>query len=439
MTSLATRMLAATAIGAALIVAACTTTLDDMTGTALHPQSVVANNLGMPTATPESQGFTTAGLEALKAEFRGLVDQQKLAGVTTLVARHGKVVHFDTYGKANAASGEELKPDSIFRIASMTKPITSVALLTLYERGAFLLDDPLSMYLPEFADVKVYAGADDNGEPVLQAPARAPTIHDVFRHTAGLSYGSAPEPIQQYFTPSPYSEPDLAALSRRVASMPLIYEPGTQWVYSFSHDIQARLVEVLSGVPFEDYVREHIFEPLEMNEIVFGIPPGLGGRFANTYAPEEGGLVVTDTPEDTSYDYPPFGGVSLSAPVMDYARFAQMLANSGELDGVRILSPRTIDLMAMNHLPEGVIRPRSGAADYTSEGYGLGVRVVLDPASAGNLTSAGAFGWSGAAGTHFLVDREEGLIAILMTQTDGDNRYRMREEFETMVYQAIIE
>jgi CubicO group peptidase (beta-lactamase class C family) len=248
-----------------------------------------------------------------------------------------------------------------------------------------------------------------------------------------------PEPVQKLMTPPLYTEPSLEKLAGRLAKAPLIYQPGTRWVYSFSHDVQARLVEVLSGMPFDEYVRKNIFQPLGMKDVVFGLPPKLAAKFANTYSPNEAGkLVATDTAEKTTYNTAPFGGTSLAGPVMDYARFAQMLVNSGELDGARILSPRTVDLMATNHLPDGVTRGAAGGGTALGEGYGLGVRVVTDSAKAGNLTSAGTFGWSGAAGTHFFVDRKEQLFAIFMIQRQGMGAGGMSGEFETMVYQAIV-
>lgn len=401
--------------------------------------TAMARNL--PTASPESVGMSSERLERLDAVTHQWVDDGRIAGVVTLVARRGHVVHLDAYGMADIENNERMTDDKYFRLFSMTKPITSVALLTLFEEGRFQLNDPLARYLPEFADVQVYAGVDQNGRVMLEDPVRAPTVEDVFRHTAGFSYGQVPEPIQQYFTPSPYSEPSLERLAHRVAAAPLIYQPGTRWVYSFSHDIQARLVEVLSGVPFADYVRTRILDPLAMDETVFGIPEGLARRFPNTYSPDaDGKLVASDTPEDTSYGSVPFGGLSLSSSVMDYARFAQMLVNSGELDGARILGPRTIDLMASDHLPAGVTRGAAGGGDATGESYGLGVRVVTDPARAGNLTSAGTFGWSGAAGTHFFVDRKEDLIAVFMIQRQGGGSgVSMSSVFETMVYQAIVD
>lgn len=395
---------------------------------------------GLPSASPESVGMSSERLGRLSAATHSWVDAGRIAGVVTLVARRGLVVHVDAYGMADVENDEPMTEDTYFRLFSMTKPVTSVALLTLYEGGKFQLTDPLARHLPEFENIKVFAGVDNDGKAILEDPVRAPTIQDVFRHTAGFSYGAVPEPIQHLMQPSPYSEPSLEALTRRVAAVPLIYQPGTRWVYSFSHDIQARLVEVLSGMSFEDYTRQRIFEPLGMDATVFGLPPALADRFANTYSPDEAGkLAASDTPENTTYDTPPFGGTSLSGPVMDYARFAQMLVNSGELDGVRILSPVTVDLMASDHLPEGVTRGAAGGGEASGESYGLGVRVVTDPAKAGNLTSAGTFGWSGAAGTHFFVDRAHDLCAIFMVQQQGSGGFGMSDQFETLVYQAIVD
>jgi CubicO group peptidase (beta-lactamase class C family) len=402
--------------------------------------SRVALATDLPSASPESVGMSSERLGRLNAVTHGWVDEKRIAGVVTLVARRGKVVHLDAYGMADIENNEPMTEDTYFRLWSMTKPVTSVALLSLYEEGKFQLSDPLARHLPEFENVRVFAGVDKDGEMILEDPVRAPSLHDVFRHTAGFSYGSGPEPIRKLLQPSPYSEPSLEALAHRVAAVPLIYQPGMRWVYSFSHDIQARLVEVLSGVSFEDYTRERIFEPLGMDEVVFGLPAELADRFANTYSPNEAGsLVATDTPENTTYNTPPFGGTSLSGPVMDYARFAQMLVNSGELDGVRILSPTTVDLMASHHLPDGVTRGSAGGGEAFGEGYGLGVRVVIDPAKAGNLTSAGTFGWSGAAGTHFFVDRKQELIAVFMVQRQGPGGFGMSDQFETLVYQAIVD
>jgi CubicO group peptidase (beta-lactamase class C family) len=385
----------------------------------LGATSVLAAEL--PRARPETVGMSTERLERVSQYAANLVATKQAAGVVTLIARRGRIVHLHATGLADIENNEPMTTDAYFRYFSMTKPITSVALLMLYEEGKFQLSDPLSKYLPEFATVRV-AAEGGSGDMSVEA-VRAPTILDAFRHTAGFSYEGGL-----------YESPSLAELVRRLAARPLSYQPGTRWVYSFAHDVQARLVEVLSGEPFDAFVRTRILEPLGMTSVVVGIPASLAGRFPVTYGPVEGGgLTPSDLPERTAYQQVAFGGSSLSGPVLDYARFAQMLANSGVLDGVRILSPKTVDLMATNHLPRDV-----EFSFAQGEGYGLGVRVVVDPVAAGNLPSAGTFGWSGAASTHFIVDREEELIALMMFQYQPRDM-RPRDEFETLVYQAIVD
>jgi CubicO group peptidase (beta-lactamase class C family) len=233
----------------------------------------------------------------------------------------------------------------------------------------------------------------------------------------------------------------LAELTQRLGKVPLAYEPGTQWVYSVSHDVQARLVEVLSGMPFDQFVRQRIFEPLGLKNAVFGRPDELKDQFAVIYNVDpDGKLVPSGALDEPGAATRVLGGFSVSATAADYGRFAQMLVNSGELDGVRLLSRKTIDLMDSNHLPPGVTRGAAGGGTATGEGYGLGVRVVTDPAQAGILASAGTFGWSGAAGTHFFVDRAEELVAVFMVQKMGaPDGPGMAAQFETLVYQAIAD
>jgi CubicO group peptidase (beta-lactamase class C family) len=270
---------------------------------------------------------------------------------------------------------------------------------------------------------------------------RQPTIEDVFRHTAGYLYGPQGDTeFDRAYREANLLGSNLAEFSQKLGQLPLGYQPGTRWVYSVSHDVQARLVEVLSGQPFDEFVRERILEPLGMTETVFGRPDRLKDRFAVIYTESgSGGLVPNGALDAPGMATRVLGGFSLSSTASDYARFAEMLVNDGELDGVRILSRKTVDLMASNHLPDGVTRGAAGGGTAGGEGYGLGVRVVVDPAQAGNLTSAGVFGWSGAAGTHFFVDREEGLVGVFMIQKMGGGGPRMSAEFETLVYQAIVD
>jgi CubicO group peptidase (beta-lactamase class C family) len=395
-----------------------------------------------PAVDGTTSGMSSERLRHLDAHFHRLVDEGKLAGVVTWVARRGEVVHQDAYGLADIEAKRPMTNDTYFYVYSMTKPITSVALLMLYEEGKFQLSDPVARYLPELANLKLYAGDQPGGRMILKDPARQPTIEDVFRHTAGFLYGfGGNRGVDKAYGEANVMGGTLAELTQRLGTVPLAYEPGTQWVYSVSHDVQARLVEVLSGMPFDEFVRTRIFEPLGMKNTVFGRPDALKDRFATIYGVDKDGkLVPSGALDGPGAATRVLGGFSVSSTAADYGRFAQMLVNSGELDGVRLLSRKTVDLMASNHLPAGVTRGAAGGGTASGEGYGLGVRVVTDPAQAGNLTSAGTFGWSGAAGTHFFVDREEDLVAVFMVQkmggTDGPG---IAAQFETLVYQAIVD
>ncbi len=382
-------------------------------------------------------GMSRERLERLDEHFRAYVDAGEIAGVVTYVSRHGEVVHQDAYGLADIGARRPMTADSYFYIYSMTKPVTSVALLILYEEGKFQLGEPVARYLPELANARVF---DRETGRVVDA-TRQPTIQDVFRHTAGYLYGPQGDTdFDRAYAAANLLGSNLAEFSQKLGQLPLGYQPGTRWVYSVSHDVQARLVEVLSGRPFDAFVRERILEPLDMTETVFGRPDRLKDQFATIYTENDGGaLVPSDALDAPGMATRVLGGFSLSSTATDYARFAEMLVNNGELDGVRILSRKTVDLMASNHLPDGVTRGAAGGGTAGGEGYGLGVRVVVDPAKAGNLTSAGVFGWSGAAGTHFFVDRKEGLVGVFMIQKMGGTGPRMSAEFETLVYQAIVD
>jgi CubicO group peptidase (beta-lactamase class C family) len=400
-----------------------------------------ASTAGDP-ASGGTAGMSAERLQRLDDYFHRQVDEGKIAGVVTWIARRGQVVHEDAYGMADIAANRPMTEDSYFYVYSMTKPITSVALLMLYEEGRFQLRDPIARYLPELSNLKLYVGEGAGGRVILREPARQPTIQDVFRHTAGFLYGSAGNRgIDTAYREANVMGGTLADLTTRLGTLPLAYEPGTQWIYSVSHDVQARLVEVLSGMPFDEFVRQRIFEPLGMQQTVFGRPDALKDQFALIYGVDPEGKLTPSTALDApGAATKVLGGFSISATAADYGRFAQMLVNSGELDGKRILSRKTIDLMDSNHLPPGVARGAAGGGTAGGEGYGLGVRVVIDPAQAGNLTSAGTFGWSGAAGTHFFVDRAEQLVAVFMIQKmGGSDGPGMAAQFETLVYQAIAD
>jgi CubicO group peptidase (beta-lactamase class C family) len=322
---------------------------------------------------------------------------------------------------------------------SMTKPITSVALLMLYEQGKFQLTDPLARYYPAFNNVKVFAGTAPGGQMLLDSPKRQMTIQDVFRHTAGFTYGFfGGSPVDQAYQKANVLGKDLTDFMQKLSTLPLLYQPGERWVYSVSHDVQAALVEHFSGMKFDDFVRQRIFTPLGMKDSMFAIPADKKARVPALYQAGEGGKLVPATDAlAMGYGDTVFGGYSISSTAKDYALFAQMLLNKGELNGVRLLSPKTVELMTVNHTPERA-RANTGEIGLSAgTGYGLGVSVLMDPAQRGNIGSVGEFGWSGAASTHFLVDPEEDLVAIYCTQLMmGD--FALRAEWATLVYQAIV-
>ncbi len=388
----------------------------------------------IPTVTPEKEGFSVERLARLDAKTHSYVDEGRTAGVITLIARHGRIIHFDVYGKADIEAGTPMQANSLFRMFSMTKPVTSTALLLLYEEGKFQLDDPLEKYFSEFKDLKVYASG--SGDQMnVEPPKRKPTVRDIMRHTAGFTYGFGGSPVDKLYQDAKVMEGGLQGLAAKLAKLPLAYQPGTQWVYSVSHDLQAVLVERLSGMKFEEFVSARIFKPLDMKDSSLGVPALDISRLTTDYRAEKGKLVPADKPATSTYKSVG-GGSSLTSSARDYLRFAQMLANGGELDGVRLLSPGTVRLMSSNHLPDGVWVGQPGVNSGT--GYGLGVSVLVDPVRRSNLGSKGEFGWSGAASTHFIIDPEKGIVGIFLTQKLPDDRV-FYNEFITMTYQALIE
>lgn len=402
----------------------------------------------------ESVGMSTVRLARLSDAMDAHVAKREIAGAVTLVAKAGQVVHLHAAGFQDVESGKPLQPDSIFRLYSMTKPITAVTLLTLFEQGKFQLDDPLEKYIPEFANVMVYDGVDASGQIKLVPPEQKITVRHVLTHTGGISYGRGDGAVEKAYQAAgiAYGSADLQTLTRKIAAMPLLQQPGTRWVYSFSADIQAYLVEYFSGMSFDRYLQEQIFKPLGMSDTGFAVPADKQDRFASLYAPEGGlqgqpgiavamtvGLERLDMSKDAEYPQNgarPAGGSGLVSTAQDYFRFAQMLVNGGELDGARILSPRTVKLMTSPHVPVGF----DGIPDLLlkGSGYGLGVSVLVDSQLQGNLGSNGQFGWSGAASTHVIMDPEIHMVSILMVQ-HRPALLALQKNFQTLVYQALLE
>jgi CubicO group peptidase (beta-lactamase class C family) len=393
-----------------------------------------------PIAEPADEaGISLERLERLDALLEREIAAGRLSGMVVAVARHGATVQRN-YGYMDIESRDPMRPDALFRLYSMTKPIASVALLTLYEQGLFQLSDPLDKYIPQFVDLKVYAGKDAAGRPILEAPKRKPTIHDAFRHTLGLSGGLGNTEVDALYREAGLGMFELESLRQemdRLATVPLRYSPGDQWVYGLGHDVQAYLVEHFSGRPYADYVRAVILEPLGMRRTAFGVPAALKGDFATVYSRGADGRLVPDTADRYArFTDHAFGTLSLSGTAPDYLRFARMLLQGGELDGVRILGRKTVELMAQNHLPANI--PSIAANGPAATGYGLGVSVTLDTAALGRLGSVGAFGWGGAASTTFSVDPAEDMAIVIMGQvlpSDGD----LLQKVETLVYQALVD
>ncbi len=398
-------------------------------------------------AAPEAVGVSPQGLSRIKQHFEGYVSSGRLLGLTTAVARGGKLVHFETYGARTVDRANPTEKDTIYRIYSMTKPVTSAALMMLWEEGKFKLDDPLADYIPAFADTKVFAGMNEDGSMKLVDQARPITVKDLMMHTAGMTYGVFSDtPVDAlYREANPFDGGgDLEDFVNVLADLPLLFQPGTRWHYSVSVDVQGRLIEVLSGMTLEDFFRTRIFEPLGMDDTAFYVPADKLDRFSDmvTFHPETKEMIQYNGPFEMEYTTPggpsmKSGGGGLVSTTEDYARFALMLAGGGALNGTRILQPETVALMTQNHLPQAVIA--NSAPAVTGEwGFGLGFAVILDPSKSDSPASVGEYNWGGAANTVFWVDPQEDVVALLMTNVlVPTNTFPLRADMRRLVYGAL--
>jgi CubicO group peptidase (beta-lactamase class C family) len=363
----------------------------------------------------------------LHAAMQRETDEKRLPGIVTLLMRHGKVAEERTYGVKDIASGAPMSPDTIFRIYSMTKPVTGVAMMMLYEEGKWLPSDPVSKFIPEFAGLKVFQGVDSNGAIQTEPPAHPPTMAELLTHTAGFTYGIfGSTPVDKLYMEKGWAAAsDLHDMMRRLAGIPLLYQPGSKWVYSVSMDIQGYIIERLSGKSLPDFLYERIFKPLRMNDTGFFVPQEKRARFASVYSPgPDGKLVITGAASGPRADYlaqpgAPMGGGGLVSTARDYSRFAQMLLNRGSLEGVRLLSPASVDLMTSNHLPPHLMTGEFSIARAVmrpGHGWGYDLAVFDDPAKADDIVGKGTFYWEGAADTWFWADPTNDLIFVGMTQ-----------------------
>ena len=397
----------------------------------------------LETTSPEDVGISSERLRRLDDGMQAMVDDGKLAGVVTMLARHGKVVHTDVVGALDVGQGNAAELDSIFRIFSMTKPVIGVAMMMLHEEGKWQLNDPVAKYIPGFANLKVYTGDNANGTMQVEDIERGKraTVRDLMKHTAGLGYVLNPQhPVTKAFQANRVLDADasLQTMIDKMVQVPLVAQPQTMWAYSSGVDVQGYLVEQISGQPLGEFLQERIFEPLGMVDTGFYVPPGKAHRVAALHSPNANGqLASTSTGRGALRTTPPAGpsgGGGLYGTAPDYLRFAQMLLNDGELNGVRLLSPRTVEMMRSNHLTDG----EQATYRRPGQGWGLNFSVVTDGAASGESWSTGSYYWVGIAGTWFWVDPEEDLIFVGMIQHSGRAINEVQQLSRSLVYQAIV-
>jgi len=405
-----------------------------------HQQMVDPLGKVLPSLSPDQVGLCPQRTSRVMAVLQAEVDRQRLPGAVVLIARHGKLALFDSLGALDPATNSPMTRDAIFRIYSMTKPIVSVAAMMLMEQGQLLLNDPVAKYLPEYAMQKVANLVD--GAVQLQAVRQPATLQDLLRHTAGLTYefmGNASVQRQYAQIRIGSRERSNAELSHQLAALPLLFEPGTVWEYGRATDVLGRVVEIVSGQTLGAYLQDHIFKPLGMTDTGFSVPPEHHARIAEPFARDpEGGVQMRliDVREDAALES---GGGGLASTAMDYARFLQFMLNKGELDGVRLLGPRTVEFMTADHL--GEIPVNSGASRALlppGHGFGLGVAVRKNLGVASVPGSVGSYFWGGMAGTTFFVDPAEDLFAVLMLQAPNQREY-YRMLFRDLVYATLID
>jgi CubicO group peptidase (beta-lactamase class C family) len=396
----------------------------------------------MELVKPEHAGFNSSRLARIDRLMQAYIDEQKFAGIVTLVARRGELVHFQKFGQRVIETELPMELDTFFRIYSMTKPITAVAILMLLEEGRLRLNDPVSEYISCFKEMRVFSHL--QGTTFETVPAkRLINLRDLLTHSSGLSYGLEENAFidllyqREVWSRFEKEELSLESLCSFVASLPLVFQPGSAFRYSLANDILGYIVQIVSGRLFGAFLKERLFEPLGMEDTFFMVPVEKRVRFSTVYGPgENGGLKTVDAAHESRYLRPPqfeAGGMGLVSTAMDYFRFAQMMLNRGEWQGERLLGRKTVELMTSVHLPEG-IHPFENRA----VGMGLGVDVRLEVGRGDSLGSPGTFGWGGAANTNFWVDPVEEIVGVFMAQFMPSDTYPAVVDFRNLVYQALL-
>ena len=419
--------------------------------TTAHAASAASDHThDMTIVRPESVGFSTERLENLHALIQGEIDQKHLVGAVTILARHGKIVEYRTYGQRDIAAAVPMTKDTIFRDYSMTKPVTGVAMMILYEQGKWLPSDPISKYIPEFAHLKVQQGVDADGKSILVEPDHAPTMRELMTHTAGFSYGREKSPADAMYSDLKVMQSaNLQEMIDKLAKIPLLYQPGKGWLYSSSMDIQGYIVEKLSGQSLPDFYRDHIYAPLGMRDAGFFVPEDKRKRFATNYFSDpQGNLKPGPETDGVPNDYVaqptmPSGGGGMVSTAEDYYRFAQMLANDGQLDGVRILAPSTVRLMTSPHVAQSLLTGEFGIGMSVIRpgfSWGYDCAVIFDPPAANLPDGKGTFFWDGAAGTWFFVDPTNDIVFVSMIQRmTSPDIHTLEYKSHVVIDQALVE
>ena len=399
--------------------------------------ATVAAERDLAVVDPAEVGVDAKRLERLEAGMQAMVDDGKLAGVVTLLARHGKLVYSGVHGVENVETRDPMTRESIFRIFSMTKPIIGTAMMMLHEEGLWRLNDPVSRYIPEFANLRVYSGENPDGSAKLEELESPMRMRHLMTHTAGLGYVlNRRHPVNRMFIEQGVLDPDapLQTMIDKMAEVPLLAQPGTRWSYSAAIDVQGSLIEKLSGQPLGEFLQERIFEPLGMVDTAFYVPPDKVDRFAFRHNVQDGELSLEGGPEPrTMPPAGPSGGGGLYGTADDYLRFAQMMLNGGELDGVRLLAPRTVEMMRTNHMSDQSLATRG-----PGQGWGLGFSVIMDAAAAGEPYGDGSYFWVGIAGTWFWIDPVNDLTFVGMIQHSGRALQEVQGLSRNLVYQAVV-
>ncbi len=403
----------------------------------------------MNVISPESVGMSSERLARIAPVMNDFVRDNQLPGILTLIQRRGQIVHRGSFGLMDIEAGKPMRDDALFRLYSMTKPVVSVALMLLYEEGRFGLSDPISRFIPAFKDTKVYAGSPRGGMKLVEQEQPI-NFHHLLTHTAGLSYGSYfDSPVEDLYRRSFPAQFDrnlpLKNIIDRIAALPLLFQPGTQWRYSCATDVVGYAVEVIADMPLGDFLRQRIFEPLGMTDTDFYVPAAKTSRLAQIYGSNALYDPYVISPEKlmmigdvTTPTQSPAGGAGLISTQADYLRFCNFLLSDGAYDGGRLISRRTLAMMTADHIADA-LKPLNMLPFETSYGFGLGFRVATGLGKVRTLTSVGEYGWSGAAKTYFWIDPAEDMIGMMMTQILPTDDYPVNERFRILAYQAIAD